>query len=61
MKESYETLLKRCIEKGIAATFEMTPVCIPLNARKKWSREKQEFVSSEEYLRIKENVLGEFN
>jgi hypothetical protein len=50
----YQELLKICKEKGIVATNETKPVCIPLNNRRRVKRES--FMQ-----KAKNDLLGEFS
>lgn len=58
MKESYQTLLARCIAKGIVLTNEMEPVCIPLTKNKIVT---QKNAAQKEFIAAKNNLLGEFH
>lgn len=51
----YQELLKICKDKGIVATNETKPICIPLNNRRKQKRVINNFLAA------KNEILGEFH
>lgn len=62
MKESYQTLLARCIAKGIVLTNETEPVCIPFKkiaTQNKIATQKNKI--QDEFIAAKNNLLGEFH